>query len=240
MSFLRSKGLVGGNKDFTNVLGIDEGPAGKAGVSAKLRKAKAAYQSCVVSGVIDDFSNEFPLTSFGSEWSGFSDRVMGGISTGSLEREVVQERPCNVLRGSVVPLTSTKNNNDGSGFIQMATELALDPAVTRLVDASEYDGIELDVLCKGDTDAAMETFNVHLKTPACLTFDAYRSTFEVAGNGKDWETVRIPWSDFVGYGSGAKSVDFSPSELRRVGIVAIGREMDVNLCVSKMGFYSVF
>jgi hypothetical protein len=160
MSFLRSKGLVGGNKDYTNVLGIDEGPAGKAGGSAKLRKAKAAYQSCVVSGVIDDFSNEFPLTSFGSEWSGFSDRVMGGISTGSLEREIVQERPCNVLRGSVVPLTSKKNNNDGSGFIQMATELALDPAVSRLVDASEYDGIELDVLCKGDTDAETETFNV--------------------------------------------------------------------------------
>mmetsp|Transcript_20016 Transcript_20016/g.33231 ORF Transcript_20016/g.33231 Transcript_20016/m.33231 type:complete len:125 (+) Transcript_20016:816-1190(+) len=79
-----------------------------------------------------------------------------------------------------------------------------------------------------------------LKTPACLTFDAYRSTFEVVNNGEEWDTVRIPWSDFVGYGKGAESVDFSPSELRRVGIVAIGREMDVNLCVSRLGFYSVF
>eukprot|EP00545_Synedropsis_sp_CCMP1620_P005708 CAMPEP_0119005468 /NCGR_PEP_ID=MMETSP1176-20130426/1735_1 /TAXON_ID=265551 /ORGANISM="Synedropsis recta cf, Strain CCMP1620" /LENGTH=240 /DNA_ID=CAMNT_0006957281 /DNA_START=284 /DNA_END=1006 /DNA_ORIENTATION=- len=240
MAFLRRKGLVGGSKDFTNVLGIDEGPAGKA-TGSHMRKAVAAYQSCVVTGVIDDVSNDFPLTSFGGEWSGFSDRVMGGVSMGSLEREVVQERRCNVLRGNVVPLVGEKDKKAGrSGFIQMATELALDPSVSRFVDASEYDGIELDVLCKGDSDAEMETFNVHLKTPACLTFDAYRSTFEVVNNGEEWDTVRIPWSDFVGYGKGAESVDFSPSELRRVGIVAIGREMDVNLCVSRLGFYSVF
>jgi hypothetical protein len=152
MSFLRRKGLVGGTKDFTNAIGIDEGPAGKNGPSGRmLRRASNSYESCVESGVIDDFCEAFPLTSTGTEWSGFSDRVMGGVSVGSLVRELVQGREANVLRGEV----SMANNG---GFIQMAVDLANDPSKSRLVDASQYDGIELDVLCKGDTET--EAFNV--------------------------------------------------------------------------------
>lgn len=152
MAFLRRKGLVGGSKDFTNAIGIDEGPAGKNGPAGKaVRKASHSYKSCVESGVIDDFSEAFPLTSSGTEWSGFSDRVMGGVSVGSLLREAIDGRQCNVLRGQV----SLANNG---GFIQMANDLTNDPSKSKLVDASQYDGIELDVLCKGDTQT--ETFNV--------------------------------------------------------------------------------
>ena len=152
MSFLRRKGLVGGNKDFTSAIGIDEGPAGKNGPSGKpFRKASNSYKSCVESGIIDDFSEEFPMTSSGTEWSGFSDRVMGGVSIGSLMREHVHERVANVLRGEV----SLANNG---GFIQMAVDLSNDPSASRVVDASRYDGIELDVLCRGDTQ--IEDFNV--------------------------------------------------------------------------------
>jgi hypothetical protein len=101
--------------------------------------------------VIDDYSQTFPFTSCGTEWSGFSDRVMGGISTGSLTREEVEGRPCNILRGKV----SLYNNG---GFIQMAAELSLDPSVSRYVDASRYDGIELEVFSQGDSPT--ENFNV--------------------------------------------------------------------------------
>jgi hypothetical protein len=152
MAFLRRKGLVGGSKDFTNAIGIDEGPAGKNGPAGKaVRKASHSYKSCVESGIIDDFSEAFPWTSSGTEWSGFSDRVMGGVSVGSLLREAIDGRQCNILRGQV----SLANNG---GFIQMANDLANDPSKSKLVDASHYDGIELDVLCKGDTQT--ETFNV--------------------------------------------------------------------------------
>ena len=152
MSFLRRKGLVGGTKDFTNAIGIDEGPAGKNGPAGRMvRKASNSYKSCVESGVIDDISEAFPSTSSGTEWSGFSDRVMGGVSVGSLVRDLVLGREANVLRGEV----SLANNG---GFIQMAVDLANDPSKSRLVDASQYDGIELDVLCKGDTET--EAFNV--------------------------------------------------------------------------------
>jgi Complex I intermediate-associated protein 30 (CIA30) len=152
MSFLRRKGVVGGSKDFTNALGIDEGPTGKNGPAGKhMRKSSHAYVSCAESGVIDDFSEEFPLTSCGTEWSGFSDRVMGGVSIGSLVRENISDRECNVLRGEV----SLQNNG---GFIQMAAELSNDPSKTKFVDASRYDGIEVDVLCKGDKKT--ESFNI--------------------------------------------------------------------------------
>ena len=77
-----------------------------------------------------------------------------------------------------------------------------------------------------------------LKTPDCVAFASYRSTFELTTNA-DWKTIRIPWSDFRGKGPGAADVAFDPSWLRRIGLVAIGREMIVCLAVSKLGFYSV-
>jgi hypothetical protein len=77
-----------------------------------------------------------------------------------------------------------------------------------------------------------------LKTPDCVAFASYRSTFDIRTND-GWETIRIPWSDFHGKGPGAENVAFDPSRLRRIGVVAIGREMIVDLAVSKIGFYSV-
>jgi Complex I intermediate-associated protein 30 (CIA30) len=77
-----------------------------------------------------------------------------------------------------------------------------------------------------------------LKTPDCVAFASYRSTFELKTND-GWNTIRIPWSDFHGKGPGAENVAFDPSKLRRIGVVAIGREMIVDLAVAKLGFYSV-
>lgn len=76
---------------------------------------------------------------------------MGGVSTGSLSREKIQEKYCNVLRGKV----SLQNNG---GFIQMATDLALDPSVDMFVDAGEFDGVELEIYCEGA--GVEEKFNV--------------------------------------------------------------------------------
>jgi hypothetical protein len=79
-----------------------------------------------------------------------------------------------------------------------------------------------------------------LKTPACTRFSAYRGTFQVRNN-TGWQTIRLPWTEFKGNGEGAQKTPFDSSQLRRVGVVAIGREMDnVYLAVSKIGFYSAF
>jgi len=249
MAFLRKRGKVGGNKDFTNAMGVDEGPAGKSGSSVfgkPIKKNKSAYPSCVVSGIIDDMTDTFPYTSSGTQWSGITDRVMGGVSSGSITREesVVgsssddgeaaheSTKVANVLRGKV----STAN---GGGFVQMATDLSLDPSTSVYVDASEYDGVELDVLFKGDGNDKPEHFNIHLKNAASeRQFSSYRATFGVDTPGT-WQTILVPWSEFVGHGPGCQDTPLDTSTLRRIGVVAIGREMEVYLALGGIRFYSV-
>mmetsp|Transcript_16627 Transcript_16627/g.36194 ORF Transcript_16627/g.36194 Transcript_16627/m.36194 type:complete len:156 (+) Transcript_16627:1-468(+) len=154
---------------------------------------------------------------------------MGGVSYGRLEREEVDGRQANVLHGKV----SLYNNG---GFVQMATDLSLDPFVGS-VDATAYDGIELDVLCQGKDDTG--SFNVHVRNPACQRQNSsYRATFQV-DSGKGWKTVRLPWDQFIGFGPGPEATPFDVSELRRVGVVAIGRTIeDLNLALSGLRFYS--
>lgn len=172
MSFLRKVGRVGNNKDFTTAMGVDEGPAGKQGGGVgQIAKAQSAYEWCTDTGIIDSMSEPFPKTSSGTEWSGFTDKVMGGVSFGMCTREEdVLGRVANVMKGKV----SLYNNG---GFIQMAANLSTEPAKSLTVDASGFDGVELDVLYRGDED--VENFNIHLRNPACLRqFSSYRSTFE--------------------------------------------------------------
>merc|ERR1719469_815916 len=159
MNFLRKTGRVGGVKDFSTAMGVDEGPVGqtKNGVG-EIEKGRNAYKLCTETGIIDDMSESLPRTSSGTEWSGFTDKVMGGVSIGKVIREVVDGRNADVMKGKV----SLYNNG---GFIQMATSLSTDPSVSLSVDASSYDGIELEVLYRGDEDT--EKFNVHLRNAAC-------------------------------------------------------------------------
>ena len=113
-----------------------------------LRKSLDAYSVCTESGVVDDLSEDFPYTSSGNRWDAVSDRVMGGLSTGSVARETSFGREANVLRGTV-----TLANN--GGFIQMATDLGHGETV----DASGYSGIELMVRSDASTQEA-ESFSV--------------------------------------------------------------------------------
>jgi hypothetical protein len=152
---------------------------------------------------------------------------MGGVSTGHLCREDFDGRTSNVLRGKV----SLRNNG---GFIQMATNLAHDAKDSRLVDASSFDGIEVDVQYQGEQEE--ETFNIHLKNVCCpLPYSSYRARFSVPKGS--WMTARVPWTDFRGHGPGASDIPFSSNSLTRAGIVAIGKEMEVLLAVSGLRFY---
>ena len=76
---------------------------------------------------------------------------MGGVSHGVLAREEYHGRRANVLRAHV------RLENNG-GFVQMATDLALNPKVSSTVDASNFDGIEAELFYEGKE--ATETFNI--------------------------------------------------------------------------------
>jgi hypothetical protein len=81
-------------------------------------------------------------------------------------------------------------------------------------------------------------FNCSLKTQACLRpYASYRASFELPTG--QWETVRIPWSDFRGKGPGAIENPFDVSMLTRAGVVSIGKEMKhVVVALSSFRFYS--
>ena len=79
---------------------------------------------------------------------------------------------------------------------------------------------------------------ISLRTPACERQNSsYRSTFTIKPGG--WTTVRLPFSDFKGYGPGPDTKQFEP-RVRRLAVVSIGEAKDVVLAVAKVGFYNVF
>ena len=105
----------------------------------------------LTSATIDDLSRDMPLSAIGTRWQLFTDRVMGGVSNGTMVRETVEGRPAVRMRGDV----SLENNG---GFVQIALDLAPDG---RAVDVSAWSGLELDVFGNG------EEYSVHLA--ACRT-----------------------------------------------------------------------
>lgn len=182
--------------------------------ASSIRKSNQAYLDSTESGVIDDLSEVFPLTSSGTEWRGVSDRLQGGTSEGIIKREVVDEKTANVLVGS--------------GLIQMVTELSKDFS-KGTVDASEYDGIELDVLSKESLN-----FNVHLRTQDPEQEASYRHTVDLECLFA-WQTIRIPFSSFLD--ENRERVDCS--RLKRIGIVARDKGTDVYLAISGLRLYTV-
>lgn len=89
---------------------------------------------------------------------------------------------------------------------------------------------------KCTTNTLFVVVSKSLKNKRCIKpFSSYRASFDAPN--KRWETVRIPFSDFVGKGPGAEDSPFDPSNLVRLGIVAIGKAMKVQLAVSGVRFY---
>ncbi len=144
-------------------------------------------------------------------WRLVTDGVMGGVSRGTLTAEEIDGRRCLALRGRV----STENNG---GFIQLA--LDLDDA---LRDATAYDGIRLDVIGNA------ESYNVHLRTADLwLPWQSYRASFTAP---ESWSSVFLPFDGFEPYKTGA---ELRLDRLRRIGIVAIGRDFDADVCIGSV------
>jgi len=166
--------------------------------------------------VIDDLSGDDLVATIGTRWQLVTDRVMGGVSDGTLVRETVSGRPALRMRGDV----SLENNG---GFVQMALDLAPDGG---MVDASSWTGIELDVIGND------EDYGVHLRTDAVeRPWQSYRQSFRA---GAAWRTVQLAFADFVPH---RIEVPLDVRRLRRIGLVAIGRAFTADLAVGGVRFY---
>ncbi len=140
---------------------------------------------------------------------------MGGVSKGSMVRDVIASRAAIRMRGDV----SLENNG---GFVQIVLDLSPDGGA---IDASAWSGIELDVFGNG------EAYGVHLRTDALTrTWQSYRQVFTADA---EWRTVRLPFDHFVTHRT---DVPLDTRRLRRIGVVAIGRAFSVDLALGGLRF----
>lgn len=167
--------------------------------------------------IIDDLSQKSPRASNGAAWELVADRVMGGVSNGTMRREVVQDREAIHMQGDV----SLENNG---GFLQIVLDLAPDGAP---IDASRWAGIELDLIGND------ESYNLHLRTAdVARPWQSYRQSFIAR---PEWQTLRLPFADFEAHRIDAP---LDLSTLRRIGIVAIGSAFNADIAIGGVRFHS--
>jgi hypothetical protein len=148
-------------------------------------------------------------------WQLITDGVMGGVSSGTLEKDTIEGKQCIRLRGNI----SLKNNG---GFIQAA----LDIGATPVANTSAYQGIMLEVYGND------EEYNLHLRSKdVWLPWQSYRASFVAPAK---WQIIKLPFSIFSGYRI-RKPLDLA--HLTRIGIVAIGHEFAVDLCIGQLALY---
>jgi hypothetical protein len=145
-------------------------------------------------------------------WQTADDRVMGGVSVAHVDARTMNDAPCMCLTGDV----STENRG---GFIQM--KWTFDD-----MDASAYQGVMLDVLGNG------ETYNIHIRTNQLwLPWQSFRASFDT---NHTWQSISIPFSAFENYKTWST---LDASRIRKVAVVAIGKDFKAEVCVRKAGFY---
>ncbi|PWJ21290.1 CIA30 family protein [Jannaschia seohaensis] len=163
--------------------------------------------SAAASGLASSLPAAETSASLALHWGYVADTVMGGVSTGRLTRARLSGTEAARLTGEV----STANNG---GFIQIAADLP------EGVDAAAWSGIEIDVIGNG------EIYDLRLRTTALTRpWQSYRLSFEAPSA---WGTLRASWDSFAAHRT---SAPFDPAELRRIGVLAIGREFRADIAV---------
>jgi hypothetical protein len=162
--------------------------------------------------IIDDRTSGNLNASNGAQWRGITDMVMGGVSICEIHSTVMDGKPCLNLSGNV----SLENNG---GFVQAS----LDLAVPNFLDATGQQGIEFEV--RGNN----QTYNMHLRTTDTnVVWQSYRASFFAASL---WQTIHLPFDSFLPHRT-EKKLDVS--QLSRLGIVSIGKEMRVEIFIGQL------
>ncbi len=149
-------------------------------------------------------------------WRLITDAVMGGVSQGRLTHETMAGREAVRMRGDV----STDNNG---GFIQIALDFA---PYGDAIDAGSFTGIAIDVYGNG------EHYGAHLRsTQTTRPQQSWRAEFIATS---DWQRIECPFASFVPH-----RIDepLDVTRLRRLGIVAIGREFVADVAIASVDFY---
>ena len=166
--------------------------------------------------LIDDFTDCGLISKLGTHWRGVSDKVMGGISEVKIFQSVVHGVHSLRLTGDVC----LENNG---GFIQAVLDLSHSGDA---IDVSNFTGLRL-LVC-----GPIQEYAVHLRTTDNVrSWQSYRSSFKVE---PDWKTVDLPFCIFRPH---RLKTPLDETRLRRIGLVAIGSAISVDLAVSRLELY---
>jgi hypothetical protein len=159
--------------------------------------------------IIDDLSNPNERN-----WVYFTDTVMGGVSKGNLEfREDKDE--------SYYRLTGFVSEENNGGFIQFATGISGIPKKT-------YEGIRIKV--RGNN----ENYQLHIRTrltPAPWQYYSYQFFAS-----DEWQTIDLPLDSFD-KSNFYQPKSFNASNIRSIGVVAIGKEYDAQIDLARIELY---
>ena len=164
--------------------------------------------------LIDDFSSRDGRSALGTEWRGFTDRVMGGRSDMTVGYMDGPDGPVLRLSGQV------RLDNNG-GFIQARVPLTTGDDF----DATDFSGIAIGV--RGTPGP----YYLHLRTRhTSRPWQYYRAAIEV---GPEWQDQVIPFSAFEGR-SIRRNLDLGT--LRSLGVVAYGEAFEADIEVARIEF----
>jgi len=154
----------------------------------------------------DDFTNE-------NEWTYIADNVMGGISDGGVEFNLVDSNVYALLSGHV----STENNG---GFIQIRREL-------KNIDLSKAKSIR--VYARGNN----EKYYIFLRTTGTiLPWQYYSHEFTV---NEEYNEFIMQIQDFKKSGT-LLAKQINPKKITSVAIVAYGRDHVAEIYVKELEF----
>ena len=150
------------------------------------------------------------------KWVFFTDRVMGGVSSGKLE--IGSEDGSNFYRmtGNV----STANNG---GFIQFQADLS------NISNTEEvFNGIKIKV--RGNN----ENYQIFIRTNlTVLPWQYYSSEFYASNQ---WKEIKLPFSSFK-RSNFYQPKNINNTDIRTLGIVAYGKDYSADLNVGLIEFY---
>ena len=150
-----------------------------------------------------------------TKWCFVTDKVMGGVSKGSLELIKEDNAAYYKMEGDI----STANNG---GFIQFRTMIQNHPK------DKLFKGIRIKV--RGNN----EEYAIHLRTKYLfLPWQYYESKF-MANN--EWKIIELPFSSFIKSNFYQPS-NFSSIDVQSIGIVAIGRNFKANIDLASIELY---
>lgn len=150
-----------------------------------------------------------------AKWCFVTDKVMGGLSEGSLE--VKKEGNDYFYR-----MTGELSLENNGGFIQFRTKIKNHPK------NKSFKGVRLRV--RGNN----HEYAVHVRTKyLLLPWQYYNSTFKVTN---EWTTIELPFQSFK------KSNFYQPTsvvsqDIKTIGIVAIGKKFKAQIDLASIELY---